>query len=121
MEESPKDHFKELIDSLKEYVELRTEMLKLQLADRSGKAVGSVITFIIMVILISLVVIFLSIAAAFLISEYFGKGWIGFAIVASFYTLLAFIIYNGRDKLINRPVTDKFIKNIFNDEKDEEN
>jgi hypothetical protein len=56
---------------------------------------------------------------AFLISEYYGKAYLGFAIVSAFYLLVAILVYAGRDKLINRPVTDSFIKKIFNDDEKE--
>lgn len=121
MNESPKDSLNELIGSLKEYVETKVEIAKLQLADKAGTAVGSMISFIILLILVSLVVIFASISVAFIISEYYGKNYAGFAIVAGFYLLAAIIIYSGRDKLINRPVTNSFIKSMFKDEDEEEN
>lgn len=121
MDDSPKDHFSELIGSLRSYVETRTEILKLQLIDKAGTLAGGIVTFIIMVVLISIVVIFLSIAAALIISDYFDERWIGFAIVGGFYGLIALVIYAGRDHFVNRPVTNKFIKNIFSDEEEEEN
>lgn len=121
MEESPKESLNNLIQSIREYVEAKIEITKLQLADKAGSSVGGIITFIVMTILASLILIFASIAVAFLISEYYGKGYIGFAIVAAFYLLIAIIVYAGRDKLINRPVTDSFIKKMFSDEDEEEN
>lgn len=110
----------ELITMLKDYVETRLELTKLQFTDKAGGVAGNSTAFIIILLFGLLVIMFGSLAMAIVISEHFGKGYIGFLLVAIFYLVIGSVIYFFRDKLISKPVTDTFINKILNEEDDKD-
>ncbi len=59
------------------------------------------------------VFLFLSFAAAYFISDYFEKNYIGFALVGSFYFLIAMILFIKRESLLQTAISNAMIKNIF--------
>ncbi len=105
--------FEEITDSLKEYLLLNFEILKLEVTERIS-VIGSSLTAMLLVGLsVFLFVFTMSIGLGFYLSALLGDAYSGFAIIAAFYFLLAIALFVGRKKLIERPLRDKIIEKIM--------
>jgi hypothetical protein len=103
----------ELTDSLKRYATTSYELIKLEATERSSVIGSGIISSILLGIVGIMVALFVSFAAAFYISARLGDTWSGFAIVGGFYLLLLLILAAGRKSLVEKPLRDKIIRNIF--------
>jgi len=103
----------EITDSLKEYLLLNFEILKLEVTERIS-VIGSSLTAMLLVGLSVFMFVFtMSIGLGFYLSALLGDAYSGFAIIAAFYFLLAIALIVGRKKLIERPLRDKIIEKIM--------
>lgn len=90
----------------KRYLENEAEMLKLHAVEKISIGMGRLLYRLSLIAIILLFALFLSLAAAFLISAETGSYFIGFGIIAGFYLLsiLGFVVFK------------KPIKTLFSDE-----
>ena len=88
-----------LIESVKKYVEIRIELLKIEIQEDISKAISHGLVFLLIGAGFTLFIFFISMSVAMLLSEYVGY-FGGFAIVAGFYLLLVILIFLFREKLI---------------------
>ena len=119
--EQEKSVFDHLADDLKEYINTKQELLKLTIAEKSGKVVSGVVLLIAIMAIIFLVILFASVALAVCLSKYLGNPYSGFLIVSGLYFILMFIIILAKDRWIRQPVTNSIIKIFFNDDDYEKN
>lgn len=103
----------ELSDSLKQYLLLNIEIIKLE-ATNHVSAIGSTVASSLIVGISAFLFVFtLSIGLGFYLSALLGDSYSGFAIIAAFYFLLAIILFLGRKRLIERPLRNKIIEKIL--------
>lgn len=103
----------ELSDSLKQYLLLNIEIVKLE-ATNHVSAIGSTVASSLVVGISAFLFVFsLSIGLGFYLSALLGDSYSGFAIIAAFYFLLAIILFLGRKRLIERPLRNKIIEIIL--------
>ncbi|MDR0660674.1 MAG: hypothetical protein LBG19_07720 [Prevotellaceae bacterium] len=105
-----KEKLMQLVNDLKEYINVRLKILTLTICEVSSKVLASLIANGSMLLFIFLFLIFGSIAAGFGLGEWLGSTASGFAIIAGFYLLLALIIQFSKAKLIEKPLVNTFIK-----------
>lgn len=98
--------------TLRHYVEDKLELAKLKTSEKAGAAVSGIIVGLLVARLFLFILIFLSFAAAFAISEITGKYYLGFLIVAAFYILLTTLVMVLREKLITMPLINTFLKKL---------
>jgi magnesium-transporting ATPase (P-type) len=110
--EEKKDTPPPIIDQLREYVETRLKLAKLEAIDKSTSVLASMVTDIIVVISLILTFLFLSFAFAFYLSSLLKSYALGFGCVAVLYLLIAIIIILAKDKL-QKPLVNLFIKKLF--------
>jgi len=87
-----------LVNNLNDYVETRIELLKHEIKEDVARAIARASIFLVLMLLAGIVIVFLSVATALLLSTYTGTA-AGFAIVSGFYLLLIVIIALSRDRL----------------------
>jgi hypothetical protein len=109
-----------LTDHVKEYVNTTIELAKLQIAEKTSKVVSQVIAVTIVALLFLLFLIFGSIAGAWALSNWIGKPYSGFLIVAGIYLLLGIIIWVGRGRLLRFPIMNAIIRQLQNKDDDGE-
>lgn len=109
-----------LTDHVKEYVNTRVELTKLRIAEKVSLVIGDLIAIAIVIGLFLLMVIFGSIAGAWALSDWLGKPYAGFLIVAGFYLLLGIIVWIARGKFIRYPVMNAIIKLLHKKDEEEE-
>ena len=101
-----------IIDQLKEYAETQIKLAKYEAIDRGSKFLASFITDLVVAVAFVLTFLFLSLAAALLLSSLLHSYWAGFGCMAGFYLLIAIVIILAKDK-IQKPLIDTFIKKFF--------
>jgi len=100
----------EITDSIKEYLLLNLEILKLEATERISQIGASLTAVLLVSVSVFMFVFMLSIGLGFYISAMLGNAYSGFAIIAAFYFVLAILLFIGRKKLIEKPLRDKIIE-----------
>lgn len=103
----------ELTLSVKEYVLLNIEILKLEATKHTSTIGSSIISSVIVAVSVFLFVFTLSIGLGFYLSAVLGDSYSGFAIIAAFYFLLTIILLIGRKRCIEKPLREKIITKML--------
>ncbi len=111
-------NLEQIVNEIKEYINLRTELLKLEITERSSVIGASIFSVLIVVVLILFFLFLGSIGLSIYLSEFVGNSYAGFLIVAGGYLLLGLILFLGRKKLIEEPLRDKIIRKLTRKEND---
>lgn len=109
-----------LTDHVKEYITTRIEVVKLEVAEKTSLVIGNVIAGVVVAVLFLFVVAFGSIAGAWALSDWIGKRYAGFLIIAGLYLLLGIIIWITRQRIIRLPVMNAIIKQLHKRNQDED-
>jgi hypothetical protein len=111
----------ELADNFKEYVNTRIDAVKLGAAEKSSVVIANVAAGLIAGLVFLFFLGFASFALALFLGDVLGKQWAGFLIVAGVYLVAAIIVWTARAKIIQVPVMNALIHQLFrNDTEDEE-
>jgi hypothetical protein len=108
----------EFVDHMKQYVNNRITSVKLQVAERSSKLLSDIAAVIIIAAMMLVFMIFLSMAAAYALSELIGENFSGFLVVAGMWLLAAIFTWANREKMLRIPIMNKMLKQMFCDEED---
>lgn len=101
-----------IIDQLKEYVETRIKLAKLQAIESSATVAAGLIADVAVVISMILAFLFASFTLALYLGKVLGDYWIGFGIVAVLYLILALLVKANKQR-IEKPLANTFIQKIF--------
>ena len=107
------DKIEEITESLKQYVNINIEILKLEATERTSEIGSSLIGSLAVGITAFLFIMSLSIGIGFYLSALMGDSYSGFLIIAGFYFILALIVLIGRKKYLENPLRDKIIRKIL--------
>jgi amino acid transporter len=110
----------ELLDHIKEYVETRSEITRLTVLEKTSQAAGMAVGGFVIAFLFFLFFIFIGIAAAYIIAEYTGHIYLGFLSVAGCYLIAGILFSLNKNKWIQTPLSNKIIRNYFEDHEDKE-
>jgi hypothetical protein len=102
------------------YFHDRVELMRLELAEKAARLSADLAVGAILAMLGFFVLLFISLMAAYFISQLSGSLFTGFAIVASSYLLLLVVLLIWGKKWIGPRVSDTVVK-IFFEESDPEN
>ncbi len=106
-----------LSDSLKQYVLVNYEIIKLEATGKTSEIGSSIFGTLILGIAFFLSAFVLSMGAGFYLSALLGDSFSGFLIIVGIYLVISVILLIGRNKLIDKPLRDKIIKNLLADKK----
>jgi hypothetical protein len=106
-------NLEELTISLKEYILLNVELIKLEATNQLSKFGASFVSSLVAGISVLLCLITLSIGVGFYLSALLGNSYIGFLIIAAFYFVLTIIVFLTRKRCIEKPVCNKIIEKIL--------
>lgn len=118
--EDPQTEIEQLSDHLRQYISLRRELFELKLWDKISGATSAAIAWGLIIFFGAISFFLLSAGLAWLVGMSAGQVYIGFLVVAGALGLLATLIYLGRNKFLQKPLTDRFIEHLVNEEYDEE-
>ena len=107
---------KDLVVEIKEYLGMRYELVKLDLVSKFTILIATLFLCILLLFLLGVTLLFLSYSAAKGIAAAIDNESLAFLIVASFYLVLALVLYLFRKRLIFQPVT-RFLCELFLDPK----
>jgi hypothetical protein len=103
-----------LSDSVKQYLLLNCEIIKLEVTKKTSEIGAYIFSSLLLVIALFLFVFALSMGVGFYLSALLGDTFSGFAIIAGFYLLISIIVLIGRKKLIEKPLRNKIIRKLLN-------
>jgi hypothetical protein len=110
-----------LTDHVKEYINTRVELTKLHLAEKTSMVISQLIAITVVALFFLFVLIFGSIAGAWALSNWIGKPYAGFLIVAGIYLVLGIIVWVARGKLLRYPIMNAIIRQLQKKDDDDEN
>ena len=108
------------IDKLKEYIEIKTEQVKLKVLAQVAKVASNAIALATILVFSFFLVFFLSFGIAHLLNEVLESTFWGFLIIAGFYLLLVIVIL----LLMQKGVIQKWLEGVIvntSESDDEEN
>lgn len=103
----------ELFDELKDYGNVRLELLRLKAIRKISSTSSELIVLIILIAISSLVLFCITIALALLLGAWTGKMYLGFFIMAGVFIVIGLILYSGRNKFVKTSVSDKIVKELL--------
>ncbi len=109
---STKKELNKLFEDFKEYLDMRYDLLKLSASEWMIKFLFPFISLLIVMVLVSILFIFLSFAAAYYIGDLLCSVSLGFASISFIYLLLIIIFFALRKYLVMKPLA-KFILKMF--------
>jgi len=110
----------ELAGNIKDYVNIRLDAAKLQAAEKASAIIANLAGRLIAAFIFLLFIIFAGIALALGLGEWFGRIWAGFIVVSFLYLALGIIIWNMRRRIIQLPVMNALITQLFAAEDEED-
>jgi hypothetical protein len=110
------EKIEELIVNLKSYTTSTIEIVKLEAVERTSSIVANFISGLVIGLVVILFAFFFSMGISLYLSELLDNTYWGFGIVAGAYLLLGIVLIIGRKKLLNKPIRDKFIQELFQEQ-----
>ena len=119
MEKEP-DYFIESKEKIKQYIQDRLLLLKLDMVEKTSKLVSVMFIGLLLTILSFFIILFLSFMAGYYFASLTNSLYLGFSIVCGFYLLLlVFIIVAGK-RMLHTYITNTVIETIFDQTADNE-
>ena len=111
--ENLKNKIDNLVEDAESYLKTREELTKLIAAEKSSRIASELFAGIIIAFVFLTVFLFLSFSLAYIIAEYTGKIYYGFAAVTLMYLLTGILLYANREKWLKVPMMNSMIKSFF--------
>ena len=111
--EKEEPFFTESKNQVKQYIQDRILLVKLQAVEKTSQLAGKLFSVLIIGMLVFFILLFLSIMAGYLFAQLTGSLYIGFGIVALVYIILLIVILKLRKSLIEKKVINEIIETIF--------
>lgn len=108
-----KKEIQELQTSIKHYLNTNYDLLKLESGAKLSNAGASLLSWVLVVKVIGLLVLFFSLGLAFYVSEQVDSYSLGFFVVGFFYLFMTIVFLILRKTLLERPLRDSIIRNLF--------
>ena len=105
------ESFAQLIETLKHYLGLQAEYVKLDVIDKVVRLITGAALAIVFCFLAILLALFLSFALAFWLSNFIGMGW-AFLIITIFQLIVFVLIFSKRKAWIEKPLV-RFLADVF--------
>jgi hypothetical protein len=110
-----KEHAADWFESVTEYIEARWTLGVLDFSEKSAHLFSKLATGIIIGIFGAMLMLFISIGAAFYIGKLLDSYASGFVIIALFYGVLGGVCYAIRNTIIKQKISNTFIKTIYHE------
>ena len=108
-EMQPEMQPKEFIEVLREYIDTNIELTKFSIIERGSIIGSSIISGIVISIFGLLFLMLMSMGGGFLLGDLFDDNFIGFAIIAGMYLVLALLLYVFRKQIVRKTLRDKIV------------
>ncbi|NCU32739.1 MAG: hypothetical protein EOM23_07400 [Candidatus Moranbacteria bacterium] len=111
------NNLQEVIDNIKQYVNLKTELYSLIILERLARISTQVIVLLIILQLVFFFMLFLSFGFVHWLDKVIGNQLVAYLIVATFYLILGVFVFVFRKQLFLNPLIKGFTR-IFAEEED---
>ena len=118
--EEPEIDPKNIIDKVKEYIHIQTELSVLSAVDKGSKLFAGLLTDGLVLIFIALAGLFGSFALGFYLSEVLKNTYGGFLIVAGIYLLGAILLNSVKENYLEKRIINLMIEKIFKDRNEDQ-
>jgi uncharacterized membrane protein YqjE len=105
--------FKNLINTLINYIETKVEIYKIQFKEEAAKALTVIILVLLFGLMGLLFILFLSFFVVEIINNFMGENYYGYLFVAIFYVIMGLITYLVRGK-----IREEIAQAIFSEEEE---
>ena len=102
-----------LLERVEEYSKISIELIKLKSLDKTAEVMSALISRLLLVVIFSLFILSLTVAAGLWLGYLLGKDYYGFTAVALFYGLVGTLIYFIHPFIKGR-INNSIIKLMFN-------
>ena len=113
--EDLKENTEIIQDQAKIYLDSQLAYYKLWGFKVAMKSTTLIFKFTLILLCVSMVLLFGSVAAAFAFSAMFGSYTLGFLAVGGMYLLITILLFLIKDKVVEGPILEKFSEIFFND------
>jgi len=120
MEREPIDFFQELKVLVADYLSARIQLIKFEIFEKTAKISALLFSSLVIAMLGSMVLFFLSIALGFYLGSLFNSYGTGFLLVTGFYVLLLLPFILFRKNWIEKTIVNKIIDQLMEKEEDEQ-
>jgi hypothetical protein len=117
--EALKNKIDNLVEDAENYLKTREELTKLIAAEKSSRMASEMFSGIIIAFIFFTVFMFLSFSLAYIIAEFTGKTYYGFAAVTLMYLVTGILLYSNREKWLKVPMMNTMIKSFFKEQSHE--
>jgi hypothetical protein len=114
------DNFSAMTENVKEYINLRIDLVKLILAEKMAKLATFFLIAVIFFILAMFLLLFLSFAFVLWFGNGVGPAWVGALIVTTFYALFGTVVYLMRNMFFINPLVSRITKILMEDSDEDE-
>lgn len=108
----------ETFEYARHYIKLQGDYIRLEAAERISKTTSAMVTAMVLGIFSLLVLIMLSLAAAFWLGDKMGSYAQAFLIISVAYSFIGSVVYIFRRRLITNPTLKLMLNAFFEDETD---
>lgn len=108
--------FKESSDEVQFYLRTQVDYLKLLGTEKLVKMCSLILSSMILTIIFSSLLMFLSLAASIYIGHLMDGIHLGFLVVAAFYAILGVMLYTFRKYIISEPILRKVVRTLFEED-----
>ena len=116
MTDGTKTYFEEVKEAGEEYLKAKLELTKVQAFEKIARVTGVFSSLLILSLVASFTVLFLGMMIGFLLAEIFKSNAIGFSIIGILFLLFFLIIAFRRKSMLERPIVETVIKELFDEE-----
>ena len=112
--ESTFNRMEPLFEKIEDYGKTSFKLYKLKTISKTAEVVSTFVSRGAVVIVVSMFLVFASIGLALWLGDLFGKPYLGFFCVATFYMVLGVVLFYMLHKFIKRKVSNSIISEVFN-------
>lgn len=120
MQEEEKSFIVQLREAGAEYLQAKLQLTKVQAFGKIARVTGIVFSMLIIALLACFTVLFVGLMLGFLIADLLSSNAIGFSVVGALFVILLTVLVLKRESLLEKPITEKIIKELFEDENDDD-
>jgi len=114
--EATKARINDLAGNIREYIETRIDIVKLDAADTGATAASSMVVWVVIAIASVFTLLLITIGGAIGIGYLVDNFAVGFFILAGVYLLIALVLYYNRENWIRKPIINAIVKNIYDND-----
>ncbi len=111
----------DLVDDLREYVDLQTDDIKLKATKGLSVSISRILSALVLLFVLSLVVLTLTVAFVLLLGQATGNYALGAFIACGIFIVALLILYSQRKKLFTNSFVSMFIQIFFPEDEQERN